>query len=198
MKFASSGTPSARRAVKIIVNKNVSLQSAFRRLGSFVLGLTLAGSLFGSLSAPSAEAATKWSSVYVRVDQPSCQRTKQPDGTVMFVEWRCGKPVNGWTVYRWAEEDLQSIELRKGSVVHRLELELYANSSTIIGPNLEFRLKNGKPMATVVRLVDETGNVLVVNRFSVTTCVVAVVPAGPNQAATARAAADAAQTRRCL
>jgi hypothetical protein len=155
-------------------------------------------------------AAAKTTSKYVALDLEKCTQTLTPDPNDDFQdygEWRCGSPVLGWSVNISYSDLRMTIDLSRNGVTYPLDFSAKVSGRFMsLGSQFEFRIRNGRPIGSVVRAIHEDGDgdgdgatksVLVVSRFRPSPCVIAVVNPGATQSANARKLADTAEGKPC-
>ncbi len=168
-----------------------------------MFGLAAAANL--SFPTTPAAAASVIKSKYVSLKEANCKVFEQIEGED-FSRSLCGKPVDGWSVILDYGDARDSITLRRGKVESPLQFySTVSGAFSYVGDTFEFRLKNGKAIGTIVRFTYDTSSespatktsTLVVSRLSPKPCVVAVVPPGPSQNATAQRLADNSAGQPC-
>jgi hypothetical protein len=160
---------------------------------------------FGFIPAPQAQAATKVTSAYVSLKDGDCKSIGDNGPDDDFATLRCGS-VAGWTVIVDYGDARDSITLRRAGKDTPLNFyDTVTGLFTTVGERYEFRMRKGVPIGTIVRLVHPVSgeapepkvSELVVTRLTPTPCVIAVVPPGPSQNATARKLADSSAGKPC-
>jgi hypothetical protein len=169
-----------------------------------IVAVIWAGASVQSTSA----AAAKISSAYVSLTEQDCIVIDAPKEGEEGGDWslsRCGRPAGGWKVYVEYGDAREDILLERNGVRTALKLNQFHSSFSVVGPALEFRLRNGVPFAAVVRHIHENPedtaikySALMVARLKPKPCVVAEFAASPNQSRLARLTADRAETLGCL
>jgi hypothetical protein len=150
----------------------------------------------------SAQAKTVFSSKYIGIKQSQCKQQPKSKNAA-FTSFSCGSAA-GWRIWLEYEEGTTSLSLTRGGVRKNTGITEYTSGYVTTGDKIELRLKNGRLYSTVVRLIEygSQDNVvtseLAVSNMAGDGCLVALIDAGPNQSAQARAAADKAASLPCL
>jgi hypothetical protein len=156
----------------------------------------------------STPAATPSTSAFVSLEDRNCKVIAEPDETE-GEDWSvsvCGKPVGGWSVIVEYDDQRESITLQRKGVNAKQDYWGFHGGFSSVGSTAEFRSRNKVPYAFIARHVHSIGtddpsitrSDVMVSKLSPKTCVVAIVPPGPNQSALARAAAERAPKMACL
>lgn len=155
------------------------------------------------LLALSATGFAAHTSVYTSLEARDCRTlTRDPQG---WVEDLC-PGVGGLRLLVQEGDPRQNIVVLRGQTRTSLNLwSVVGSSFSTVGPRAEWRLKDGVPVALIVRYnlsdpeaADRITSYLAVARLGGKPCVVANIPPGPQQNILARRAADGAGGRDCL
>ncbi len=129
-----------------------------RRLRLLVGPVVLAAASVGVVGAAPSSAATKKvavTSAKVSLADKDCRSvgtTAAPDEPADFGTFRCGKPVDGWSVQVDYADARESLTLLKGSTAYDLNLwQVVSTGFSSLGDALEFRVRSGKAVGAVVR-----------------------------------------------
>jgi hypothetical protein len=184
-----------------------------RQVGRLIatIGLTLfggevfSGDVFGGEARAATSTAPAVTSKFVTLSESNCKSIAD-NGGEDWARLLCKGTVDGWSVIIDYDDARDSITLRKGKA--DTPLSFYATVTgyfATVGDKFEFRMRKGKAIGSIVRLVhhlngespDQKVSVLVVSRLSPTPCVIAVVQPGSKQATTARGLADNSTGKPC-
>ena len=88
-------------------------------------------------------------SVYTKIDLQKCQQTEKPDEYVFGGTWRC-KGYGGFDVFVSSADDRESAAFGKSKANNCAGLKTF-NGFNSVGNVVEWRVKNGKPFAAILR-----------------------------------------------
>jgi len=144
-------------------------------------------------------------SLYTSLEPGTCRNLVTDPSGSGWVQDLCGG-ASGYQLLVEEGDLRQNVTVLRGGTRTSLNLWTVVGSSfSSLGPRAEWRLRNGVPVALIVRynLSDpedavKTTSYLVVARLGARPCVVARIAPGPQQNVRARQVADAALGRACL
>ena len=145
----------------------------------------------------------------VTVSLVGCKELEKPVGEEDgdFATLRCAPTISGWTVQIDYDDSRESITLLRNGREYPLDLwRVVDGRFSHVGKIFEFRFRNGKPVAGIVRfnhVIDDNNTQvsnLVVVRLAPTPCVARVVPPseGASQNSKARTIADRVERYACI